>query len=375
MAVSVFRNISYAAPPTGAARFAAPTPVDDVDGFDGPGPTAPAPARRFPLDLSPVIGPGWVRGDDYLTLNVWTPTRTGHAPVMVFVHGGAFQSGTGQAPVYDGTSFARDGVVLVTLNYRLGAPGWLDLPGAPPNRGLLDVLAALGWVQRHIGDFGGDPDQVTLFGQSAGAMIVSAATVTPQAGGLFRRAISQSGGLSTLTSAQAQETTRALAAVLGIPATVPAFAEVPDERLVSALAELPGAGSRLSPFGVVLDEVPPAQPVDLLAGSNSQESRLYQLPERSAAIDAMFRDGQDRLVSLHDKANTYRFDWRGGPLGACHTAELPFVFDNTGLPALRSGNGLLGRDVPASLASEMHGAWVEFARTGDPGWRGERVFA
>ncbi|WP_246258388.1 carboxylesterase/lipase family protein [Amycolatopsis anabasis] len=375
MAVNVFRNISYAAAPTGAARFGAPVPVDGDRGFDGPGPTAPAPPRRFPLDLSPVIGPGWVRGEDYLTVNVWTPSTTGSAPVLVFVHGGGFVSGTGQAPLYDGTSFARDGVVLVTLNYRLGAPGWLDLPDAPRNRGLLDVLAALRWVRKNIASFGGDPDQVTVFGQSAGAMIVGALLVTPEASGLFRRAISQSGGLSTMTGAQAAETTRALADRLGIPATVAAFAEIPDERLVSELAQVAAAGSRVTPLGVVLDEVPEALPVDLLVGTNSQESLLYQRPEQSAAIDAMFRDGRERLVSRYDKAFTYEFDWRGGPFGACHTAELPFVFDNTDLPALRAENGLLGPEIPPALAAEMHGAWVRFAKTGDPGWTGERRFS
>ena len=382
MAVTVFRNIPYAAAPTGAARFAAPTPVDGVRGSDGPGPTAPAPARRFPLDLSPVMGSGWVRGDDYLTLNVWAPEeragqeRAGQradAPVMVFVHGGGFLSGTGQAPLYDGTSFARDGVVLVTLNYRLGAPGWLDLPDAPRNRGLLDVVTALRWVRDHIAEFGGDPDRVTVFGQSAGAMIVSALLVTPEATGLFRRAISQSGGLHTLTGEQAAETTRALADRLGVPATVAGFADIPDEQLLSAVADLP-VGARLTPFGVVLDDVPEARPVDLMVGTNTQESRLYQQPRYSAAIDAMFRGGSQRLVSLHGKAFRYDFDWRDGPYGACHTAELPFVFDNTELPALRTPEGLLGPDIPPSLAAEMHGAWVRFATTGDPGWSGTHRF-
>ncbi|MEU8828063.1 carboxylesterase family protein [Streptomyces sp. NPDC048636] len=374
MAVTVFRNIPYAVAPTGAARFAAPIPVDGVPGADGPGPTAPAPERGFALDLSPVVGPGWIRGDDYLTLDVRTPRTDGSAPVMVFVHGGGFLSGTGQAPLFDGTSFARDGVSLVTLNYRLGAPGWIDLPGAPRNRGLLDVIAALRWVRAHIAEYGGDPDRVTVFGQSAGAMIVSALLVTPEAAGLFHRAISQSGGLHTLSGEEAAQTTRALADRLGVPPTAEAFAEVPDERLVSALAEVPGRGSRLSPLGLVLDDVGPALPADVLVGTNTEESRLYQRPEHAAAVDAMFRDARERLVSRYPGAYGYDFDWRGGPFGACHTAELPFVFDNTALPALRTANGLLGPDIPPALAAEMHGAWVRFASTGDPGWSGTHTF-
>ncbi|NEA38491.1 carboxylesterase family protein, partial [Streptomyces sp. SID11385] len=138
------------------------------------GPTAPQAPRAFgALDMGPYFGPGWVRGADYLTVNVWTPApgRSG-LPVMVFVHGGGFVAGSPRAPLLDGAAFARDGVVLVTIGYRLGIPGFLALPGAPANRGLLDVVAALRWVRGNIAAFGGDPGLVTLFGQSAGATLV-----------------------------------------------------------------------------------------------------------------------------------------------------------------------------------------------------------
>jgi para-nitrobenzyl esterase len=142
--------------------------------------------------MTPYFGPGWVRGEEYLTVDVRTPAAdTGRRSVMVFVHGGGF----------------------VTVNYRLGVPGFLDLEGAPANRGLLDVLAALSWVRNTIAAFGGDPDHVTIFGQSAGATLVGALLATPEATGLFRRAIMQSGsGTGAFTPEQAQRVTATAAA-------------------------------------------------------------------------------------------------------------------------------------------------------------------
>ncbi|HEY2202851.1 MAG TPA: carboxylesterase family protein [Pseudonocardia sp.] len=380
---SAFLGVPYAAPATGAARFAAPGPADpwvgerDATGF---GPTAPMPDRRRfgGLDMEPVVH-RWVPGDDYRTVNVWTPSTSGKAPVLVFVHGGAFLAGSGAASAYHGAPFARAGVVLVTCNYRLGVPGWLSLPGAPENRGLLDVLAALRWVRDNIAAFGGDPDQVTVCGQSAGGMIVGALLTEPAADGLFRRAISQSGGLHGLEPDRAAAVGRQLAGVLDVPATVEAFAEVPDERLVACLPALvPGALGGLAPLAVVLEGAEVHGGVELLVGNTSQEARLYQDPEREEAIDELFRSASERLVSAHaaagGRAHRYLFDWRDGPYGACHAVELPFVFGTTGLPALRSPGGLLGPDVPETLGEEVHGAWVRFATSGDPGWTGEHRF-
>jgi para-nitrobenzyl esterase len=162
----VFLDIPYAAPPIGSARFTAPGPHQPWPGVRDatrPGPTAPQPRRAGfgKLDMSPYFGPGWVPGPDYLTVTVWTPPQARTSPVMAFVHGGGFVSGSSRAPLYDGTAFARDGVVLVTVNYRLGIAGFLDLPGAPANRGMLDIVAALRWVRRNIAAFGGDPGNVT----------------------------------------------------------------------------------------------------------------------------------------------------------------------------------------------------------------------
>ncbi|WP_338595792.1 carboxylesterase family protein [Saccharopolyspora sp. SCSIO 74807] len=315
----VFSGIPYAAAPTGPARFSAPRPAPRWAGERDaamPGPTAPAPRREFgALDMGPFFGPGWVRGADYLTVNVWTPdTATRGLPVMVFVHGGAFVSGSGQAALYDGTGFARDGVVLVTLNYRIGAPGWLSLPGAPDNRGLLDVLAALRWVQEEIARFGGDPANVTLFGQSAGATIVAAALADPAARGLFRRVISQSGnGLGAFVPAQAELVMKRLGQLLGVP--VGSLPEVPDERLVDAVEQLGPMDLgldghrdpllRLARFSPVLERQPAVAvaagagaDADLLIGNNAAEGNLYLAP--GGALDSSTMDDVgDVAVQAH----------------------------------------------------------------------------
>ncbi|MEV7937233.1 carboxylesterase family protein [Kitasatospora sp. NPDC088264] len=438
-----FRALPYAAAPVGAGRFAAPVPHPGWPGVrDGgrPSPTAPQPARDFGrLDMSPYFGPGWVPGEEYLTVDVHTPAADGGGrPVMVFVHGGGFVTGSNRAALYGGGAFARDGVVLVTVNYRLGVPGFLELAGAPANRGLLDVLAALRWVRGSVAAFGGDPGNVTVFGQSAGATLVGALLATPAAAGLFRRAIVQSGnGCGAFTPEQAQRVTAAVAAALGVEPTVEAFALVPDERFVAVLPALAGLDLRtdaasdplagLSPFSLVLPAQPadaladgPAADVDLLIGTNTEEGHLYVVPQgglesttdadvlavaawvhadpeaalaahraarpgatpgelRSAVLGrALFEAGTARLAQAHarisgGRTHRYSFGYRstalGGRLGAAHTVELPFVFDVADEPWLHGDTGLLGPDpAPAGLAARVHGAWVAFAGTGDPGW-------
>ncbi|MFI2287538.1 carboxylesterase/lipase family protein [Streptomyces niveus] len=309
--ITTFLNIPYAAAPTGAARFQPPRPHAAWDGVRDattPGPNAPQSERRLgSVDMTPYFGTGWSRGEDYLTVNVWTPeTRRGGLPVMVFVHGGGFVAGSTRSTMYDGSAFARDGVVLVTLNYRLGISGFLDIPGAPANRGLLDVVAALRWVRENIAAFGGDAGNVTLFGQSAGATIVGGVLATPDASGLFRRAIVQSGsGLGAFTTEQGARVTRAAADALGIEPRLDAFAEISDERLVEAASELGGIDLKtethgdpligLSPFSLVLDTQPAhavaaglGADVDLLIGTNSEEGNLYLAPvgKYSTSTDA-----------------------------------------------------------------------------------------
>ncbi|GAA2878202.1 carboxylesterase/lipase family protein [Streptomyces mexicanus] len=300
-ATLTFLNIPYAAPPRGAGRFAPPQPHEPWDGVRDatvPGPNAPQSERKLgTIDMVPYFGTGWSRGEDYLTVNVFTPAAGGEAlPVMVFVHGGGFVAGSTRSALYDGSAFARDGVVLVTLNYRLGIAGFLDIPGAPANRGLLDVVAALRWVRENIAAFGGDPHNVTLFGQSAGATTVGGVLATPEAAGLFHRAIVQSGsGLGAFTTEQAARVTKAAAEALGIEPHVDAFADVSDERLVEAASQLAGIDLRtethgdpllgLSPFSLVLDTQPAASvaaglsaDVDLLVGTNTEEANLYLVP-------------------------------------------------------------------------------------------------
>ncbi|MBD0742366.1 carboxylesterase/lipase family protein [Streptomyces sp. CBMA152] len=438
-----YRALPYAVAPAGAGRFAPPAPHPGWSGVrDGtqPGPTAPQPVRDFGrLDMTPYFGPGWVPGEEYLTVDVHTPAAdSGRRPVMVFVHGGGFVTGSSRAALYDGNAFARDGVVLVTVNYRLGIPGFLDLAGAPANRGLLDVLAALSWVQDTITAFGGDPDNVTLFGQSAGATLTGALLATPQANGLFRRVIIQSGnGTGAFTPEQAQRVTAAAAAALGVEPTAEAFAPIPDERFLAILPALAGLDLRtstatdplagLSPFSLVLPVQPadaladgPAADVDLLIGTNTGEGHLYLVPQghlestteadllaaatqahpdpeaalaalraaqpgatpgelRSALLgQALFQAGTERMAQAHarisgGRTHLYSFGYRstalGGRLGAAHTVELPFVFDIADTPWLHGDTCLLGPD-PASpgLAARVHGAWVAFARTGNPGW-------
>ncbi|CAK7284039.1 carboxylesterase/lipase family protein [Streptomyces misionensis] len=329
---ATFLNIPYAAPPLGAGRFAPPRPHEPWDGVRDattPGPNAPQPERKLgSVDMSPYFGTGWSRGEDYLTVNVFQPAAGADGlPVMVFVHGGGFVAGSTRSALYDGSAFARDGIVLVTLNYRLGIAGFLDIPGSPANRGLLDVVAALRWVRQNIAAFRGDPDNVTLFGQSAGATIVGGVLAAPDTAGLVRRAIVQSGsGLGAFTTEQAARVTKAAAGALGIEPRVDAFADVSDEHLVEAVSKLAGIDLQtathhdpligLSPFSLVLDTQPAesiaaglSADVDLLVGTNTEEGNLYLVPVGKYATSTA-ADVDDTAARSHPKpaqlVETYR---------------------------------------------------------------------
>jgi para-nitrobenzyl esterase len=228
-------------------------------------------------------------GEDCLTLNIWSKDLgSSGQPVMVRVPGGLYEyHGTGACPWYDGSRFARDGVVCVTINYRVGADGFLYLGDGIANLGLLDQVAALEWVRDNIADFGGDPGNVTIFGESAGALSIGTLLSMPRAAGLFRRAIVQSGGAHHVSSAATDERIgKRVAERMSVPATRDAIAAAPLERMIEAQIEL-----------------------------------------------------RNDLLAQPDPAF-----W--------------------GEVALTNH----GPNPPQSLADAMHGAWLAFAATGDPGW-------
>ncbi|WP_018157624.1 carboxylesterase/lipase family protein [Demetria terragena] len=312
-----YLGIPYAAPPVGPGRYAAPERPQPWDGVRLADTLSSTPTQLpYPEPFSGLLPNPTIPGDDYLTVNVWTPdpSRDAQLPVMVWIPGGAFVRGSNAIDVYDGTNFARDGVVLVSVNYRLGAPGFAVLPDAPHNRGLRDQIQALEWVRDNIAAFGGDPEQVTIFGESAGGMSVMTLVTSPAARGLFRRAVVQSGSgrvageqrdlaLPTANFAErlGVSATAAELGAIGPEATVAAQFQTIDAMRGGADPAVWGAttvtrGGGLMPFFPVLDEeIVPQIPedalaagvgrdIDLLIGTTADEFRFFVVPPGLAAM-------------------------------------------------------------------------------------------
>lgn len=427
--VNVFRGIPYAEPPVGALRWQPPRPSAAWRGerlADSFGPDciqSPYPANSF------YYRPARLSSEDCLYLNIWTPAeREEPLPVMVWIHGGALTRGSGAIATYDGTRLAQKDVVLVTINYRLGVLGYFAHPElvaesehySAGNYGILDQIEALRWVQENIASFGGDPDNVTIFGESAGAWSVHFLTASPLAEGLFHKAIAQSGArldkrveLDRQTSAgpSASSAGRELAAMVDADSLAELRA-MPARTLYEA-AEQAGFNTDGIVDGQVLTEQPYEQfvagrqhAVPVLLGFNSHEGttlgaaanapdtpaayeerirtlygplaetflEVYPSDDpRQATLDA-FRDsafGWNMITwanltrFVDQQAWLYYFTHRPpGPmsdrLGAYHAGEIAYVFDNV--------HTLQGepRPVDRALAEAMSDYWVSFARNGNP---------
>lgn len=251
-----FLGIPFAQAPVGELRFAAPVPRKPWDGVrDATQPGATAQRRPFG-EVTAIPEPS-VPGDDVLNVSVFTPTTDPDAklPVLFWIHGGGFKAGSPASPWYDGFAFNRDGVVTVSVGYRLGFDGFGHLDGAPANRGLLDQIEGLRWVRRNIAVFGGDPDNVTIAGQSAGGGSVLALVASPLTKGLFHAAIGHSAALDPASADAAAARTAELADALGIEPTLVAFRDVSEDAILDATHELeqPAATSPRSPQEVVDD--------------------------------------------------------------------------------------------------------------------------
>lgn len=427
--VFAWKGIPYAKPPVGPLRFRAPERPDSWEGIRDASsfaPVAPQPQSEimefFGNDVSNM-------SEDCLYLNVWSPGADDkRRPVMVWIHGGAFVAGSGSSQWYDGASFASQGdVVVVTINYRLGVLGFLHLGeiggeeyATSGNCGILDQVAALHWVQENIAAFGGDPNNVTIFGESAGAMSVGVLLGMPSAQGLFQKAILQSGAAANVhSSSTATKVASGLLAALKVePENLFKLEEMPVENLIQASQLLPMMSLGPVVDGVSLPKHPQqaaaeglAQEVAVLIGTNKDEYNIFSVfdPEWNVADDAkvaalfektfgplvpviskhfdsplnqelfnklmtisIFTHPAQMLAELQAKHGApvwmYRFDWEtpvfGGVLKATHALEIPFVWNTLDKPNTENFTG--SSPERQAVANQMHQAWINFARNGNP---------
>lgn len=385
--VRAWLGVPFAAPPVGDLRWRPPAPARAWEGVRQAKTFAPQcvqPGRAADSVYAEFAGVQPM-SEDCLYLNVWTPAESPDAalPVMVWIHGGAFQQGSGANPVFVRGNLAQRGVVLVTLNYRLGPFGFMAHPGlgaeaeqgASGNYGLMDMAAALRWVQRNIAAFGGDPARVTVFGQSAGAHGIIALMASPEARGLFRHAIAQSFGISPTESLAAAE---AAGLRFAEGATIASLRELSAQELLRRyLAQsarfMPIADGRFLPRP--LAEVFAAgeqQPVPLLTGWNRDEGTTFP-----PAIGPIFAAGVHAAARAHAPvAPTFLYHFahmqpfRPGQryreadpatrLGVFHSSEYPYIFGTT-----RELTRDWGED-DDRVTDIMQGYWTRFARTGNP---------
>jgi para-nitrobenzyl esterase len=332
--LAVFRGMPFARPPVGELRLAAPMPVEPWEGVREAVAFGPPPPQT-----SAMGAPAAKDADgDWLTVNVWSPDLgAARQPVMVWIQGGGYVYGWSGDPLFDGAALARDGVVVVTFNYRLSAEGFGHFPGAPVNRGLLDQVAALRWVQDNIAAFAGDPGRVTVFGESAGAGCIAALMAMPSATGLFHRAIAQSVPGLYFTEELATDIAAAVSGHLGLPPSARELACLPPSRLTAAADEVAAtmagnprwgqAGHLQSPFAPVVDgEVLPDVPwqalaggaasgVELVVGHTRDEYRLFMVvkgelgaitPEQTDAALRILAPDPDAYRAAHPAAGPER---------------------------------------------------------------------
>ncbi|MFH8556816.1 carboxylesterase family protein [Streptomyces celluloflavus] len=383
-----------------AERFARPRPVAADDPRPSSGEICPQPPSR----LEAVMGPARDKhphGEDCLNLSITTPARDGGArPVLVWFHGGGFSSGAGLLDWYDGSALSAQGdVVVVSVNYRLGALGYLYLEGVSEgNLGLYDQLEALRWVRAHIAAYGGDPGNVTVFGQSAGGVSIRLLMELPESRGLFHRAILQSAplalalrpradaaalgqifadrlaaGAGTGEGDAAEPRTAGLAAILAAQAeTAVANLERSADAVQPPFAPVEGTGPAGSP-GADFDEN--VRGLDVLYGWNADDMTAFvgtdtDTSELTRHVYAVpLAEFGERLARAGARVHTYRLDWRpaGSPFGATHCVELPLLL---GSRAAWRESPMLGEtpwDEVETLGNALRATWITFARTGAPG--------